>query len=278
MPARRSSGASPQAVLVSRLALPNPPTKEVALWTIASCGTLCRAPNFPDKITTKSLRETCEETRDAVELIGDPLGYAVAQQPLDADERSTLEPIKDTAVYKHFFVLGMLMNLQLAGDMVRVGPSPVHGLGVFAAADIPKHTCFTAYPIDLLELWDDVATIHGRRQPGGPRVAALFSRKHKDFDGNKRLRKRLEDYGLELCGVTVYGDPATYSPGACGHMINDPRGTASGANCVESPIGRGALIGILTLRMVRKDEELLLNYGEPYWRARTKHRGFDARQ
>ena len=72
MPARRSSGASPQAVLVSRLALPNPPTREVALWTIASCGTLCRAPNFPDKITTQSLREACEEARDAAELIGDP--------------------------------------------------------------------------------------------------------------------------------------------------------------------------------------------------------------
>ena len=83
--------------------------------------------------------------------------------------------------------------------------------------------------------------------------------------------KRLSDYGLEMCGVTVYGDPATYSPGACGHMINDPRGTASGANCVESPIGRGALIGILSLRMVRKDEELLLNYGEPYWRPRGRN-------
>ena len=64
--------ASPQAVLVSSLALPNPPTREVALWTIASCGTLCRAPNFPDKITTQSLREACEEAKDAVELIGDP--------------------------------------------------------------------------------------------------------------------------------------------------------------------------------------------------------------
>ena len=64
--------ASPQAVLVSSLALPNPPTREVALWTIASCGTLCRAPNFPDKITTQSLREACEEARDAAELIGDP--------------------------------------------------------------------------------------------------------------------------------------------------------------------------------------------------------------
>ena len=82
------------------------------------------------------------------------------------------------------------------------------------------------------------------------------------------MRKRLKDYGLELGGVTVYADPATYSPGACGHMINDPRGTANEANCVECPIGRGALVGILSLRMVRKGEELLLKYGEPYWRAR----------
>ena len=249
------------AVLVSRLALPNPPPKEVALWTIASCGTLCRAPNFPDKITTKSLRETCEEARDAVELIGDPLGYAVAQQPLDADERSTLEPIKDTAVYKHFFVLGMLMNLQLAGDLVRVGPSPVHGLGVFAAADIPKHTCFTAYPMDLLELWEDAATRRSERKlpPKVPsaRAAALFSRKHKDIDRNVRLRKRLKDYGLELGGVTVYAEPTTYSRGACGHMINDPRGAANEAKCMECSIGRGALVGILPLRMVRRGEELL---------------------
>ena len=162
----------------------------------------------------------------------------------------------------------MSMNLQLAGDLVRVAPSPVHGLGVFAAADIPKHTCFTAYPFDLLELWEDAATRRSERKSGGPRAAPLSS---QDFNGNKRLRKRLEDYGLELCGVTVYGDPATYSPGACGHMINDPRGTASGANCVESPIGSGALVGILSLRVVRKDEELLLNYGEPYWRARGRN-------
>ena len=53
-------------------------------------------------------------------------------------------------------------------------------------------------------------------------------------------------------------------------MIIDPRGTASEANCVECPIGGGALVGILTLRMVRKGEELFLNYGEPYWRARDK--------
>ena len=255
-------------VLVSRLALPGPPPKEVALWTVASCNTLCRAPSFPDKITTKSLRETCEAVRDAAEQYGPLLGAAAARQPLDAKEKSTLEPMKETVLHKHFFVLGMSMNLHLAGDLVRVGPSPVHGLGVFAAVDIPKHVFFTAYPMDLLELWEDAATRRSARKPGGPRAAALFSRKQKDIDGNVRLRKRLQDYGLEMGGVTVYGDPTTYSPGACGHMINDPRGTTNGANCVECPIGRGALVGILSLRFVREGEELFLNYGEPYWRAR----------
>ena len=166
----------------------------------------------------------------------------------------------------------MSMSLELDGDLVRVGPSPAHGLGVFAALDIPKHTCFTAYPMDLLELWEGAATRRGERKL--PRTAALFSRKHKDIDRNVRLRKRLKDYGLELGGVTVYGDPTTYSPGAIyvsGHMINDPRGTTNEANCVECPIGRGALIGTLTLQMVRKDEELLLNYGESYWRARGRN-------
>ena len=177
-----SDHAGKVAVLVSRLALPSPPPNEVALWTIASCNTLCCAPCFPDKVTTKSLRETCETVRDAVELIGDPLAYAVAEEPLDAMERSTLEPIKATAIHKHFFVLGMSMSLELDGDLVRVGPSPVHGLGVFAAADIPKHTCFTAYPMDLLELWEDAATRRSERKPGGPRAAALFSRMHKDID------------------------------------------------------------------------------------------------
>ena len=48
------------AVLVSKLALPTPPSIEGALWAIASCDTLKRAPKYPDDIPTKSLRETCE--------------------------------------------------------------------------------------------------------------------------------------------------------------------------------------------------------------------------
>ena len=258
------------AVLVSRLALPSPPPREVALWTVASCDTLCRAPRFPKTITTKSLRETCEAVRAAVKFYELLVSAAAAKHPLDVSEKSTMCFVADSVIHKHFFVLGMSMNLQLAGDLVQVCSSPVHGLGVFAVTDIPKHTCFTAYPFHVLELWEDAATTHRERQ--SPRAATIFSRKHtnQDVDANRALKKRLSDYGMEMCGVTVYGDPAVYSPGACGHMINDPRGTASEANCVECPIGGGALVGILTLRMVRKGEELFLNYGEPYWRARDK--------
>ena len=260
------------AVLVSRLALPSPPPREVALWAIASCDTLCRAPKFPKTITTKSLRETCEAVRAAVELYEQLLSAAAARHPLDVSEKSSLGLVAYSVIQKYFFVLGMGMSLELDGDFAQVLPSPVHGLGVFAVTDIPKHTCFTAYPINLLELWEDVVEGHSKREPRGPRIVALFSREHnnRDADANARLRESLSDYGLEMCGVTVYGDPAVYSPGACGHMINDPRGTASEANCVECPIGGGALVGILTLRMVRRGEELFLNYGEPYWRARER--------
>ena len=54
-------------------------------------------------------------------------------------------------------------------------------------------------------------------------------------------------------------------------MIKDPLGTAAEANCVECPIGGGALIGMLTLRDIAKGEELLMDYGERYWRARSKN-------
>jgi len=243
--------------LVATLALPRPPPREVAIWTIAHCDELCEALGPPTKINTKSLRETCEMVRDAVELHSPLICAAAALRPLDACERSTMRPIASSAISKYFFVLGMSIDIQLGCDLVRVAPSPVEGLGVFAVTDIPKHTCFTAYPSHLLALWED-----------GPhadhRVTAIFSRKHAnyDVDANRKMRQVLWDYGLEMCGVTVYGDPASHSPGACGHMINDPRGTTSEANCVVCPLVGGALVGIVTLRQVSKGEELFLNYGE----------------
>ena len=90
-------------------------------------------------------------------------------------------------------------------------------------------------------------------------------------EAHKRLKQRLFDHGLDIAPrVTVYADPATHSPGFCGHMINDPRGTGAEANCVECSIGGGALVGILTLRDVREGEELLMDYGKRYWQERNQ--------
>ena len=177
-----------------------------------------------------------------------------------------MELLCDSAGRKYPFVLGMSLRLQPGGGLVRVGPSPVHGLGVFAARAIPKNTIFTSYPIDLLVLR---VTGRGERQPSDPCV--VLSRKHAncEVDAHKRLREQYSDYALEAAeDVTVYADSATHTPGACGHLINDP-GAPLGANCVECPVGGGVMIGMLTLREVTEGEELLMHYGEAYWRTRA---------
>ncbi len=231
------------AVLVSKLAPPSPPRQEAALWAIASCDTLSRGPSCAHKISTKSLRETCEAVREVAEGVSNCVSLAAELQPLSVAERSTVKMMSG-ADRKYFYILAMSMKLEPAGELVRVAPSQVHGLGVFAAEDIPRHTCCTAYPVDLLVLHEEAA------EPGtNPLV--VFSRQHRnsEAEAHKRLKQQLVDYGLDIApGVAVYADPSTHSPGYCGHMINDPRGTGAEANCVECPIGGGALIGILTLR------------------------------
>merc|ERR1712023_589564 len=120
----------------------------------------------------------------------------------------------------------MSINLRPCGDLVRVGPSAVHGLGVFANREIRKHICVTAYPSDLMEVI--VAEYSEQKR----RISAFFSRAHAhhDTENNRRLKSKLFDYGLDMGSVSVYGDPAKHSSGACGHMINDPRNTESDAN------------------------------------------------
>jgi SET domain-containing protein len=203
--------------------------------------------------------------KEAVEQANHCVSISALLQPLDTAERATVKMISD-AHRKYFYILAMSLKLQPGGNLVRAAPSKVHGLGVFAVRDIRKHTCCTAYPIDLLVLHD------GGSEPG-LRPLVVFSRQHRnsEAEAHRRLKKQLFDYGLDIApGVAVYADPSTHSPGLCGHMINDPRGTGAEANCVECPIGGGALIGILTLRDVREGEELLMDYGERYWQARSR--------
>ena len=221
------------AVLVSRLAQPSPLPNEVALWAIASCDALSRTPSFPHKITTKSLRETFEAVRDAAEMTNRFIGFLAAKRPLDIKERSTVELLCDSAGRKHPLVLGMSLRLQPGGGLVRVGPSPVHGLGVFAAKAIPKHMIFTSYPIDLLVL--RVAD-HSERRPSDPCVVLSREHANHEVDAHKRLREQHSDYALEMAeDVTVYARPATHTPSACGHLIINRRECPSAIACLARP-------------------------------------------
>ena len=130
------------ALLASKLAPPSPPRQEVALWAIASCDTLSRAPSCAHKISTKSLWETCEAVRELVEVVSNCVSLAAELQPLSVAERSTVKMMSG-ADRKYFYILAMSMKLESAGELVRVAPSQVHGSGVFAAEDIPRHTCCT---------------------------------------------------------------------------------------------------------------------------------------
>ena len=165
-----------------------------------------------------------EEAEQAVEKAVDQANHCVSMssllEPLDPAERATVKMISD-ARRKYFYILATSLKLQPGGNLVRVAPSKVHGLAVFAARDIVEHTCCTAYPIDLLVL-------HQVASEPGLRPLVVFSRQHRncEAEAHKRLKKQLFDYGLDIApGVTVYADPARHSPGFCGHMINDPLGT-----------------------------------------------------
>ena len=89
------------SILVSKLAPPDPPRPEVALWAIASCDTLSRAPASPC-VNGKSLRETCEALKDFVERANKFASALAILQPLDFEERSAVQAISG-ARRKNFF-------------------------------------------------------------------------------------------------------------------------------------------------------------------------------
>ena len=85
------------AVSVSKLAPPSPPRQEAALWAIASCDTLSHAPDYPGKVPTHSLRETCEAVKEATEQANHCVCISSMLQPLDTAERAAAEMMRAEA-------------------------------------------------------------------------------------------------------------------------------------------------------------------------------------
>ena len=168
--------------------------------------------------------------KEAAEQANHCVSISSMLQPLDTAERAAAEMISDSC-RKYFYILAMSLKLQPGDNLVRVAPSKVHGLGVFAARDIRKYTCCTAYPVDLLVL-------HEGAPERGLRPLVVFSRQHRnsEAEAHERLKKQLFDYALDIApGVTVYADPSKHPPGFCGHMINDHAGPVSKPIVLNAP-------------------------------------------
>ena len=90
------------SVLVSKLAPPSLPREEAALWAIASCDILSRAPDYPSIVPTGDLRETCEAVQEAVERASQCVSISSSLQPLGTAERAAVTMISD-ARRKYFY-------------------------------------------------------------------------------------------------------------------------------------------------------------------------------
>jgi hypothetical protein len=172
-----------------------------------------------------------------------------------------------------------LPDLQL--NRCRVGPSPLHGMGVFATCDIKCGDIITLYPGDAVLQWQD------ERQEVGD-VAVLFGSHvpQSRQDVKRVMRRESRGYTLEATDtISIVGDPALCTEMAyVGHMCND------GAFC-ESNEGRAQYEEETAQRMnaehclvrswsrqnlpvhfwtrakrdIAKDEEILVSYGFGYW-------------
>ena len=275
----RDMRASQIVESLTTLFRPQPETME---WVFLNWQTLVRAEGFGE-IEGREVRSICACVCKQCEEVGRTFDdLAQKSHPLSDRDRKQLQPMSATIASSYPALLNLAMNMTLASVSVDVAPSPVHGDGVFAKVDISSHTLVTTYPAHLVKILSDQSrherSMQFRREiPHRSKKKegyTLMSRRVAGIHGKKgatlmqELVKAWARYGLEIPGGTIYGDPLTYSPGACGHKINDSFGFATAPNCVECSLCGGAVVGILTTRGIKAGEELFMSYGDHYWEDR----------
>lgn len=163
---------------------------------------------------------------------------------------------------------------------VRVGPSVLHGNGVFATRDIAAEELITLYPGDALLYWAD----GDRRQL---RDISVFFGSHVPQAARKPERVvswSAREYEVSTSATTsIVGDPSlSTDPAYLAHLCNDGAAflTSSGAERadylrVSTKAMNAYFIGIegchfatIAHRPIKTGEEILVSYGEGYWLSR----------
>ena len=162
--------------------------------------------------------------------------------------------------------------------MCKVGPSPKHGLGVFATKDIKPFTLITLYPADGAKVWPN---------PDLDDAYVLW-----EFEGMTRDVRRVYSSSVPPllgCELEIVGDPsAIKDPIFVGHMCNDAckmtkpeqaeiyeKMTLKGLNAqigmvpweANSDESLFEAMGIWCRRPIKAGEEIFVTYGAKYWLA-----------
>ena len=158
-----------------------------------------------------------------------------------------------------FMNMKLRWTLDRREEFVRVGPSQVHGNGVFCKKHMEPGAVLTMYPVDVV-IFNDKEIIH--MVDGGGTT----------YDQSMAATRRTLDYLIiapekNWCAG---GDPLHHDPFRCGHLINDARGTEHQNNCTFQMILDGIMVCITATKEISPGEELFMSYGDSYWDARRE--------
>lgn len=236
---------------------------------------------FPESVADGYPRPKTNKTADVLKALHEVVSgwYHVTRvahwmkgQPAD-DALPTMPTSFSKDAFAYLVGLHSRVTLQLPDPPVRVAPSPIHDRGVFATRDLKPNELVTTYPIDALRIHMDKAPAGDPSKGELPfayiyRDPSLGESHALDWDNYKVSVTAPFSAILSNTALAVYGNPNVHTVHACGHMINDPKGTGKRANCCEVRLAGGAALAIMITAPVRAGEELLLKYGNPYWSSR----------
>ena len=156
---------------------------------------------------------------------------------------------------------------------VRIGPSPLHGEGVFAQCDIKRGELITVHPCHYIAITNS----------GGEKQAYMPAQASRP-PATEVLVKLLYQYAAEVYGTpfTICADPNEPAhPSACAHLINDgatlenkdfnyqqlqdyAEKSAAAQNCHFVTLAGFAVVAVAS-KDIKRGQEIFASYGFHWW-------------
>lgn len=156
---------------------------------------------------------------------------------------------------------------------VEIRPSPIHGNGVFACEYIDAWDVATIYPAHIL-----CGSI-GEQHVYHSSIMDVSRSSRKLIDTYQNNLEPNDDININLpYKLKISADPNNTTCGI-GHLINDAgimnkltkpqldkylHSLYNKVNCISYHVGSYGIV-IVATKPIKKDEELLMHYGVPYW-------------